>query len=183
MSDQPTLFLEFYGVLHANKVNLDRRTGELVMANEFGTLFQWAPICDTILRRYPTVEVVLSTILASHFGLDVARLCLPPEIASRVVDSIWSKDEWIQHSINNLCLYKQIEQYVRRRDLTNWLAIGCDARCWPKEHAFRLIKTEDMTGISTEHSQRELDKKLAMIVTSVTSTASPISGSATTNIS
>ena len=165
----PTLFLDFDGVLYADPVYIDRLTGFPVLAEEFGTLFEWAPILEDILLRHPKVEVVLSTSWASHFDCETARNNLPSFTASRVVDCVWRKDEWPVHCITpkhfyQLYRFEQIEQYVRRKNLTNWVALDNDARGWPKDQLARLVKTEDMTGLSTERAQADLLAKLKQIV-------------------
>lgn len=128
----PTLFLDFDGVLHADAVYLDRASGKPVLAEGFSTMFEWAPALHAILDSYPAVQVVLSTSWASHFGFDAARAYLPPGIAERVVDCVWRKDEWMVHKItprhfHQLYRFEQIEQYVRRKGLTNWIALDNDA--------------------------------------------------------
>ncbi len=168
MSSQPTLFLDFDGVLHADPVFLEVRTGKPVLDPEFGILFEWAPALDRILSWFAPVQIVLSTTWAARLGFEEARAYLPAGLASRVVDCVWRKDEYLVNGLtpshfHQMYRFEQIEQYVKRKGLTNWLAIDNDARGWPADQRHRLVKTEDYTGLSTAPAQGDLNAKLTLL--------------------
>ena len=164
-----TLFLDYDGVLHADPVFLDSRSRKPVLAPEFGPLFQWTPPLERILTKfYPTVEIVLSTSWASVLGFEEARSYLPPALAERVVDCVWKKNEWPVHRLTKRQLgqmsgCEQILQYVNRKQLTRWVALDNDDEQWPDSQRFRLVKTEDMTGFSTDEAHADLCRIFSVI--------------------
>ena len=168
-----TLFVDSDGVLHADPVFLDSKSRKPVLAPEFGTLFQWTPPLERILTKfYPTVEIVLSTSWASVLGFEEARSYLPPALAQRVVDRVWRRDEWPLHRLTKrqfgqLSRYEQILQYVNRKQITRWVALDNDDERWPDSQRFRLVKTEDMTGVSPDSVHADLCSKLSVITEQV----------------
>jgi hypothetical protein len=157
------LFLDFDGVLHADPVFLTGGVPSLDI--EHGTLFEWAPILAAILDEFPSVDVVLSTTWAAKLGFMRATMSLPDSLSARVIDCVWQKNDYVKHGITeanflSLTRYGQITQYIRQYEIGRWISIDNDANGWPSEEQYRLVKTEDLTGLSSASSQAELRRKL-----------------------
>lgn len=145
------LFLDFDGVLHSSEVYLIRRQ-PVLRAEEGMSLFQHAPLLVKALVERPDIRIVLSTSWVARLGFDRAKAYLPPALQARVIGATWHrhagllKNDWFL-----LSRYVQIESYVRRRQLTHWLAIDDDAEGWPVTERHHLVHcTEESRGLSDE---------------------------------
>jgi hypothetical protein len=147
------LFLDFDGVLHSSEVYLVRR--QPVLRDEDGmTLFQHAPLLIEALATRPDIRIVLSTSWVARLGFDRAKGFLPAALQVRVIGATWHrhagihKNDWFLFS-----RYVQIENYVRRHRLTNWLAVDDDAAGWPTAEQHHLLHCENaQLGISNEQT-------------------------------
>lgn len=81
----PTLFLDFDGVLHPDKVYRER--GKIVLKMDGFSLFEWPPLLEEILMPHPDLQIVLSTSWVRVLGFDEALAWLPPGLQQRVVGS------------------------------------------------------------------------------------------------
>jgi len=160
------LFLDFDGVLHPDAVYLKKGRPVLHGAGE---LFQWAPHLSSALASHPNVAIVLSTSWARVLGFDRARGALPELLRQRVIGATWHSK--MGRSVfggfrlpecwwDQVSRYQQIAGYVRRAQLTEWVAIDDHGEAWADEHADNLVWTNPDKGISDPLALATLHKRL-----------------------
>lgn len=115
-----------------------------------GTLFEHTELLSRVLTGRPDIRIVLSTSWVPRLGFDRAKSFLPGVLQERVIGATWHrhagllKNDWFL-----LSRYVQIESYVRRHHLTDYLAIDDDADGWPAAERQHLLHCADSDrGIS-----------------------------------
>jgi hypothetical protein len=147
-----TLFLDYDGALHPNEVY--QRPGRgIVLEMEGHTLFEHAEALAELLEPHPGVRIVLSTSWVWTLDFKRAKARLPDALQARVKGATWHSSmdrEWW----NALTRFEQIDTYVRRHGLTDWIAIDDNDIGWPDELRYRLIHCDEHGGIG-DTQQRE----------------------------
>lgn len=158
-----TIFLDFDGVLHPNEAY--RGANKRVTLRADGhILFEHADRLCELLAPYPTIRVVLSTSwVAVLRSFDGARNYLPPALQAKLVGATWhsSVDRFIW---NELTRFEQIQRYVIRHRLTNWLAIDDDDTAWPANQRHRLVHTDEWAGLGDPSIQLVLQDRLSELM-------------------
>lgn len=137
------LFLDYDGVLHPGDVYLIRRE-PVLRAEGNVSLFGYASILEQALADQPDIRIVLSTSWVPQLGFDRAKGYLPAAIRERVIGATWHRhagimrNDWLR-----FIRFLQIDAYVHRHQLTNWLAIDDDAVGWPVPLRHHLVHCED----------------------------------------
>ncbi|MHB8914866.1 MAG: HAD domain-containing protein [Thiobacillus sp.] len=169
-----TLFLDFDGVLHPNEAYL--RTGGVVLLADGHALFEYADRLCEILAPYPTLRVVLSTSwVAALRSFKKAKGYLPPALQAQVVGATWHSgagrvagSTWHssadRYEWNLLTRFEQIQRYVARHRLPDWLALDDDDIGWPDDQRHRLVCTHEWHGLGDEFAQSDLRAKLAVLM-------------------
>ena len=169
--EQPTLFLDYDGVLHPDEVYLVRGRPEL---RARGALFMWAPILEQALAAHPEVRIVLSTSWARELSYTRARRWLPSGLRERVIGATWhsamsykrdgfrSLTTWWDEATRN----EQIKRYVTRAGLTQWLVVDDQPDGWAEEDRDHLVQTHGETGLSDPAALALLVKGLQSLGTS-----------------
>ncbi|WP_459190559.1 HAD domain-containing protein [Ralstonia pseudosolanacearum] len=154
MLSEPTLFVDFDGVLHP--------FGELVFDEQFRysgnpRLFCWAPILDQLLRPHPEVRVIVSSDWRRYFDDDNLIKLLGP-LGVRFIGVVQSYQA---------SRAEEILIEVQRRALTAWLAIDDHPSVVHAcAHEPRFIGCASDSGLSAVTVQNELRTKLALLVPS-----------------
>lgn len=160
MTNAPTIFLDFDGVLHPDDVY--RIRGEIVLMRDGLPLFAWSPLLVEALEPHPDVRIVLSTSWVRVVGFDKAHERLPIELQRRVVGATWHSS-FDPYWWAGLSRYEEIVHYVQRHALTHWLAIDDDVRIWGEEHIERLVETDSTLGLAQPGKLDELKAKLRSV--------------------
>lgn len=149
------LFLDFDGVLHSSEVYVFRR--QPVLRAE-GSLFEHADLLAHALAARPDIRIVLSTSWVARLGFDRAKSYLPSALKNRVIGATWHrhagllKNDWFL-----LSRYTQVESYVRRHQLTHWVAIDDDDHGWPATERHHLVHCANANrGIGDSATYRQL---------------------------
>jgi hypothetical protein len=140
------LFLDFDGVLHP------AHDGEPTPANE---VFCHLPRFESVMRDFPQVEIVISSIWRYQFTLDELRARFSPDIAARIIDSTPQAELTESHY-----------QHARReREILDWLAfagregepwIALDDSAWEfTQHRGQLVDCTWYIGLN-EHMELRL---------------------------
>lgn len=167
-----TLFLDYDGVLHADDVY---RSKSGIALQSGGTLFEHAHILAVAIEHFsvqknephPEVNIVLSTSWVRELGFERAKKYLPPSLQNRVTgatyhssfeldDGLVPQTPWVL-----LNRYEQIERYVLKHNIKNWLAVDNDNEGWPEKLAHHLVHTDDDLGLSSLAAQQRLMLVLA----------------------
>lgn len=144
---QSLLFVDFDGVLHPNFVGFHPETGMTLTAEATGhQLFEHAGLLTDALRRYPRVQIVLSTSWAK-LGLQFATDALPAELRPKVIGRTYDPDRH-GRAYGSVARAYQILEDVERRRPSAWLALDDDTKDWPAEHLQHLVQTHPMHGLS-----------------------------------
>ncbi len=162
------LFLDYDGVLHPDEVFLER--GRPVLRKE-GSLFMWAGLLVDALDAHPHVKLVLSTSWARELRFARARDYLPAELRSRVIGATWhsamatdsehrslGRETWWDQATR----YQQIQRYVARAGLTDWIAIDDRPEGWAEVDIHRLVRTDSALGLSERSAHCRLAEALAV---------------------
>jgi|GEM_PF-5953435 len=121
------LFLDFDGVLHAGRS---------------GT-FELLPDLEALLRRYPDVDVVVSSAWATA-DLSSLRALFSPDIAPRVIGT--TPDLQAQ----GLRREHEIRQVLFRHGIARWVALGGKPETFPI-YPRQLVATDFRVGITAAH--------------------------------
>jgi hypothetical protein len=110
------LFLDIDGVLHPAHADEPTPTAQL---------FCHLPRFETIIRDFPPVKIVISSMWRYHFSLNELRTRFSPDIAARIIDTT-AKDVSLWQ-----CAETQIPAYRREREILDWLtATGNEITPW-----------------------------------------------------
>lgn len=148
------LFLDFDGVLHPNEA-YRRRNERIVLKADGHNLFEHTELLAGILEPHARVKIVLSTSWVPTLSFVRAKEYLPPALQMRIVGATWhsamDKQWW-----NSLSRYQEINAYVTRHRLCDWIAIDDDDIGWPDGQRHRLVHTNEWLGLGDTGAQQQL---------------------------
>lgn len=160
------LFLDFDGVLHPDAVFLEK--GRPVLKAD-GSLFMWSSHLEHALTSYPHVEIVLSTSWVRVRGYSRARDALPESLRQRVIGATWhsamGRSEFGGFRLpvcwwDQATRFQQITRYVRRAQISEWVAIDDHGEAWPSDDVGNLVWTRPDVGISDPLALTQLRDRL-----------------------
>ena len=166
------IFLDFDGVLHPDAVVKPAKKPIELLAS--GQLMMHAQILEDILKPFD-VSIVLSTSWVRSLGFSKTVRKMSPSLARRVVGATWhsgmvdktvypySSGKYVADPFNHWSRFQQIENYVVKNNVENWLAIddlhsGQEIEKWPLDIRHRLVLTNGFKGLGCVDSQQELIK-------------------------
>lgn len=155
------IYLDFDGVLMHHDVRISRKQG-IFMATPGRSLFEWAPIMETLLAPHPQWQIVLSTSWVRSKSFDFARGHLPATLQARVIGATFHRREMRKDYFAQLLRGQQVLLDVHRRRPHDWFAIDDDAE-GPPEFLERLIQTDPELGLSDPAVQRRIGERLAAV--------------------
>lgn len=148
-------YLDFDGVLHHEEVFGDPRRG-IYIGEPGHSLFEWAPILESLLEPFPDTRIVLSTSWVAKKSFTFARLELPEGLKRRVIGATFHTRGIPKREFQELPRSVQILADVERRRPDFWFAIDDDDFGWPNWCRAKLVKTNGATGISDVEVQRKI---------------------------
>lgn len=154
----PVLYLDFDGPLHPNEV-YQTKSG-IVLRAPGHKLFENVPILESILERYPTVRIVLSTSWVVAKGFEFARSQLSPMLQERVIGATFHRRYMRKGEFTNMSRGMQIYSDSTRRSTGGWVALDDDSFGWPRACLDRLVCCDETAGLASEQTQRELVNQL-----------------------
>ena len=152
------LFLDYDGVLHPDEVYQTRKGVGLLCDGH--NLFEHAQLLSDMLEPHPHVEIVLSTSWVFVFGFDEARSRLPKPLQAKVKGATWHSHIEDRHLWRYYTRHQQIDTYVKRHQLVNWVAIDNDDDGWPQDKRHHLVLTNSWGGLGDVAAQIELLEKI-----------------------
>lgn len=162
MSNAPTLFLDYDGVLHPDAVY--RVRGEIVLQRDGHTLFECSPLLIEALAPHPDIRIVLSTSWVRVLGFNKACKRLPQTLRERVIGATWHSDmdagEW-----QTLTRFSQVTRYAHHHRVERWLAVDDDAQGWFRGYHDNLVHTHSDFGLALASTRKELQEKLLELTT------------------
>lgn len=170
------VFLDFDGVLHPDAVYKPAK--KPIELRWDGQLMMHAQILEDILKPFNT-SIVLSTSWVRSLGFSKTLKKMSPALAARVIGATWhsnmvdrtvypySTGKYAADPFNHWSRFDQINYYVNRNNVENWLAIddlhsGQEIEKWPLDIRHRLVLTNGFKGLGCVDSQQELIKKLML---------------------
>jgi hypothetical protein len=148
------LFLDFDGVLHSSDDAVLDESSRLVPSPK---LFRWTPLLEEALSPYPEVRIVVSSDWRRLFDDDALVKLLGVRLGERFIGVVQCfggsrRDEILEEA--------------RRRELVCWLAIDDHPTVVKaRKRDKRFIACAPEIGLSSPLVQRELQRKLAALVT------------------
>jgi hypothetical protein len=162
------LYLDFDGVLHPDAVYLVK--GQPVLKRDGLSLFEWAPLLESVLGEFPDVSIVLSTSWVRAKGFSYARDWLTPALAARVIGATWhsqmSNDFEDNQRFDFGTRHQQIRLDAHRRGLKRWVAIDDDTRAWPEKDLPWLVVCDSDLGLAEPGKLDDLRAKLSALAPS-----------------
>lgn len=166
------LFLDFDGVLHPDAVYQPRNRPLELRAE--GELMMYAGILEEILIEHPDVKIILSTSWVRLLGYSRTLGKTSPGLRARIAGATWhsgmakpdgSPYRRAEDPFNWFSRWQQIEWYVRRHELDEWIAVddlygGEEIDQWPHHQRHRLVLTDGDKGLGCPLAQRDLRQKL-----------------------
>ena len=152
------LFLDYDGVLHPDEAYHTKKG--VVLRCDGHNLFEHAQLLADLVDPYPHVQIVLSTSWVWALGYTEARARLPEQLQARVKGATWHSQMEDRFMWRHYTRHSQIDSYVKRHLLTNWIAIDNDDIGWPESERHRLVHTNDWGGIGDTAVQNELLLKI-----------------------
>jgi hypothetical protein len=155
------LYCDFDAVFHPQSVYVKPRVGPFLWNAPGHRLFEHVRLLESTLAPYPNVQIVLSTSWVRRYRGSIARVTrqFTPELRARVIGATF-------HSAMDSATFAavprgmQIWSDVLRRRPNSWLAIDDDDEGWPGWCRDRLVRTDEMLGISEPSVLAELQSKL-----------------------
>ncbi len=172
--DAMIIFLDFDGVLHPDAVfKPAKKPIELRLP---GQLMMHAQILENILNPFD-VSIVLSTSWVRSIGFYKTLKSMPTELARRVIGATWHSEmvdktvypyasvKYAADPFNYWSRFQQIDHYVVRNSVKNWLAIddlhsGTEIEKWPLNIRDNLVLTDGVKGLGCPDTQKDLINKL-----------------------
>ena len=156
------LYLDFDGVLHPENAHMTGR-GPRIVSPGGHRLLEHAGLLEELLRTYPDVRIVLSTLWVRVYkGVHKVARELPQGLRQRVVGATW-------HNAMDAELFRaaprgmQIWADVMRRQPEVWLALDDDWLHWPAWCRDQLVRTDEILGIAEPLVLFGLREKLALL--------------------
>lgn len=142
------LYLDFDGVLHPESVYVYRRLGPVLVSAPGHTLFEHCALLEDVLAPYPDVHIVLSTSWVRHYkSVSYAARRLTPGLRAKVIGATYHK-EMDAVAFADAPRGMQIWSDVLRRKPADWLALDDDYLHWPTWCCDKLVRTDEVLGIS-----------------------------------
>ncbi len=140
------LFLDFDGVLHPDYENYDRPDTEL---------FCHLQRLEEILRDFPDVDIVISSMWRYQFTLDQLRARFSPDIALRIIGKL-PQSEYFDLSYVRARREKEILRWLFDAERTTEAWVALDDCAWNFQHHLdHLVVCNAFTGLN-EHSEARL---------------------------
>ena len=169
------IFLDFDGVLHPDAVFKPAK--KPIELRSPGQLMMYAQILENILNPFD-VSIVLSTSWVRSIGFNKTVKSMPTVLAERVIGATWHSNmvdktvypyasgQYAADPFNHWSRYQQIEHYVVRNSVKNWLAIddlhsGQEIEKWPLNKRDQLVLTDCVKGLGCNDAQQELIIKIS----------------------
>lgn len=162
MITEPTLYLDFDGVLHPADVRVspvDRAPRVYVRGQPTNRqLFEHLPLLERLLEPHPQLRIILSTSWVREFGYEFALKQLTPSLQARVIGATLYPAP---------ARYYCIQIDAEERGLERWLALDDDLYCWPESEMHRIVAPADrMLGLA----QRGVAEKLSIALAALCKT-------------
>ncbi|OQW68722.1 MAG: hypothetical protein BVN34_08600 [Proteobacteria bacterium ST_bin12] len=168
------IFLDFDGVLHPDAVFKPAK--KPIELRTHGQLMMHAKVLEDILKPFDT-SIVLSTSWVRSIGFYKTVKSMPSALASRVIGATWHSNmvdktvypyasgQYTADPFNHWSRFQQIEYYVVRNSVKNWLAIddlhsGQEIEKWPVNMLNHLVLTDGVKGLVCIDTQLELINKI-----------------------
>jgi hypothetical protein len=133
------LFLDFDGVLHP------QYDGEPTPVSE---IFCHLPRFESVMRDFPSVEIVISSTWRIQFTLDELRARFSPDIAARIID-VTPQIECADDNYLPARREDEILEWLKRAGLSCTLWIALDDAAWQfKQHRDRLVACTWYVGLN-----------------------------------
>lgn len=123
------LYCDFDATLHPGAVYRKKKIGLFLFGCPGHSLFEHAPLLETLLEPYPDVSIVLLTNWVQVYRGSIARVAnyLPPGLVARVVGATYHS-RMDRQAFTSASRGEQVWSDVLRRRPSAWLAIDDDAQ-------------------------------------------------------
>lgn len=124
------------------------------------TLFERAPLLESLLAPYPDVKIVLSTSWVRTYGCCGVAKHLPPGLRDRVIGATFHRKMKSDQFID-LLRGEQVIADVSRREPSVWLALDDADKGWTDSSRQRVVITDEVLGISAPGAADRIREAMA----------------------
>jgi len=146
------LFLDFDGVLHPEPCYREEE------------LFCRRPLLESVLREFPTVEIVISSTWRETRDLATLKSLFSPDISKRImgVTPSWRDLSELIDVIGPYPRHVEVEGWLRQRQRAweQWVALD-DRAYWFRPFLSNLVRCDGRVGIDETTASRLRDKFLS----------------------
>jgi hypothetical protein len=154
VSDAPTLFLNFGGVLNIGHGLLDEY-GDITL-DSGRPLFEYAPYLVDVLAPWPLVQIVLTTSWLQTLGAERTAALLPHELHCRIVGTTLSTPPRLSEIRDGSAKATTPIRHARKHGIKRWLALDDEAWGIPLGFEHHFLRTQTETALGAPNAGKQL---------------------------
>ncbi|MDR8401856.1 HAD domain-containing protein [Paraburkholderia sp. USG1] len=159
VSNAPTLFLNFGGVLNVGHGLVDDRRN--VTLDSGRGLIEFAPYLADVLAPWPQVQIIVTTSWLQTLGAERTIGLLPEQLRRRVVGTTLGTPPRLSEISNGSAKAMTVIRHAVRHGLTTWLAIDDEAWGVPSDFEQHFLHTDSDTALGAPRARQQLREWLA----------------------
>ncbi|WNC90208.1 HAD domain-containing protein [Paraburkholderia sp. FT54] len=159
VSDTPTLFLSFGGVLNVGHGLVD--DNGVVTLDSGRPPFEYAPYLVDVLTPWPQVQIILTTSWLRSLGDEKTIALLPDELRRRVMGTTLHASPRFDEIKDGTAKTMTVIRHSKKRGLTKWLALDDEACGVPPGFEQHFLHTDSETALGAPEARKQLRRWLA----------------------
>lgn len=154
ISDTPTLFLSFGGVLNVGHGLVD--DNGLVTLDSCQPLFEFAPYLADVLTPWPQVQIIVTTSWLQTLGAERTIALLPDELRRRVVGTTIRTPPRLGEIKDGTAKTMTVIRHAAKYGLTRWLVLDDEAWGVPSGYEQHFLHTDSDTALGAPEARKHL---------------------------
>jgi hypothetical protein len=159
VSDAPTLFLNYGGVLNVGHGLVDHNG--VVTLDSGRPPFAYASYLVDILASWPRIQIIVTTSWLRTLGAEMTIGLLPVELRRRVVGTTLGTPPRLSEISNGSAKAMTVIRHAVKHGLTTWLALDDEAWGVPSDFEQHFLHTDPDTALGAPGARKQLREWLA----------------------